>query len=224
MPHKYPGRLIVFEGCEGAGKSTVIRHVAICLRKIGYEVVETKEPGHNTEVGRKGREILMDPAFQLTVTEELNLFIDRLRTDHFKVIVKPALKSGKVVLCDRGSDSTIAYQYYGRGLYPNDPDRKILSDILIRDAKARQNIDFDLKILLDIDPEIGLKRKKPETRFDLEKIDFHRRVRQGYLEQVKNDPDKKWIKIDASQPEDAVKLRVLEVILKFLNPTRKRGG
>jgi dTMP kinase len=139
--------------------------------------------------------------------EELDLFI-RNRAEHFKELIIPSLKAGKIILCDRSSFSTIAYQHYGRGLD--------LTDILVRDAKARKNVDFDLIVLLDIDPKIGLKRKDPETRFELEKIDFHHRVRRGYLEQAKMDFDKKWIVIDASQPEEIVKEQVREVILKFL--------
>lgn len=210
--NEYPGKLIVFEGGEGAGKSMVIKFLAAYLRGIGYEVVETKEPrGHV-------REILLDPNYPLTHEKELTLFLEGKdgRTDHFSEIIIPALGDGKIVLCDRCTDSMIAYQYYGRGLYLTDLDRKILTDILVRDARARQNIGFDLKILLDIAPEIGLKRKNPETRFELEKIEFHHRVRQGYLEQVKNDLDKKWVVIDASQPEDIVKEEVREAVLKFL--------
>ena len=97
----------------------------------------------------------------------------------------------------------------------------ILRIFLVRDAKARQNVGFDLIILLDIDPEIGLKRKKPETRFELEKIEFHERVRQGYLEQAKNNPDKQWIIIDASLPLNIVKTKALKAILEILQKEKK---
>jgi dTMP kinase len=203
MPHKYPGKLIVFEGGEGSGKSTVIRPLAVYLRKIGYEVVETKEP-----YGEYRKRLLdTHPKIAPGPEEELDLFI-RNRAEHFDELIIPSLKKGKIVLCDRSSPSTIAYQHYGRGLD--------LTNILIVDAKARQNVVFDLVILLDLTPEIGLKRKNPETRFEFEKIDFHHRVRQGYLEQAKNDPDKKWIVIDASKPEEVVKGSVLEAVLEFL--------
>ena len=203
MPRKYPAKLIVFEGCEGTGKSTVIRPLAVYLRKIGYEVVETKEP-----YGEYRKRLLdTHPEIAPGPEEELDLFI-RNRAEHFDELIIPSLKKGKIVLCDRSSPSTIAYQHYGRGLD--------LTNILIVDAKARQNVVFDLVILLDLTPEIGLKRKNPETRFEFEKIDFHHRVRQGYLEQAKNDPDKKWIVIDASKPEEVVKNSVLEAVLEFL--------
>lgn len=201
MSHKYPGKLILFEGCEGAGKSTLIRAIGEILRSRTCGVVKTREPsGH-------ARDILLNPDHPLTSQEELTIFIDG-RAEHFSEIVIPALKRGNVVLCDRSTYSTIAYQHYGRGLD--------LTDILIRDAKARQNVDFDLVILLDINPEIGLRRKKPETRFELETISFHHRVRNGYLEQAENDPSGKWVVIDASLPFEAVKTRALKVIMAIL--------
>lgn len=201
---EFLGILIVFEGGEGAGKSTILKLIAAYLRQIGYIVVETKEPR-----GRV-REILLDPNHPLTHEEELTLFLEGKdgRADHFSEIIKPALERGNIVLCDRCTDSTVAYQHYGRGLS--------LTDILIRDAKARQNIAFGLKILFDIDPEIGLKRKKPETRFELEEMSFHYRVRDGYRELARNDPDKKWVIIDASQPKETVFKEVREAILEFL--------
>lgn len=207
MSHKYPGKLILFEGCEGAGKSTLIKALAFSLKLFGYIVVETKEPGHATPMGIKIREMLMDPHLPMRHKEELTLFM-KGRADHFRKIIIPALEKSKVILCDRSSPSTIAYQHYGRGLD--------LTNILIRDAKARKNINFNLIILLDIDPEVGLNRKKPETRFELEKIEFHRRVRQGYLEQAKNDPDKKWVIIDASLHFPLVKIKALKAILEIL--------
>ncbi len=218
MPYNYPGKLILFEGCEGAGKSTLIKFLASFLRSIGYKIVETREPGHNTELGQKIRQILLDPNHPEkpnTVEEELDLFIDQGRADHFKIVVIQALKSGKIILCDRSSPSTLSYQYYGRQLYLKDPDRKILTDILVRDARARQNVSFELILLLDLDPATGLKRKNPETRFEFENIDFHERVRGSYLEQARENPEI-WRIIDASQSEDGVRNRTLEVLLEFL--------
>ena len=201
MSHKYPGKLILFEGCEGAGKSTLIKALGDTLRKREYNVVETKEPrGH-------ARDILQNPDHFLTPKEELTIFIDG-RAEHFSEIIIPALKRGDTVLCDRSTYSTIAYQHYGRGLD--------LTDILVRDAQARKNINFDLVILLDIDPEIGLKRKKPETRFELEAINFHHCVRNGYLEQAESDPDGKWVIIDAAKDADAVCLEALVAVYKLL--------
>ncbi|KKS18911.1 MAG: Thymidylate kinase [Candidatus Roizmanbacteria bacterium GW2011_GWC2_41_7] len=209
MSHEYPGKLILFEGCEGAGKSTLIIALGDTLRKREYNVVETKEPrGH-------ARDILLNPDHFLTPKEELAIFIDG-RAEHFSEIIIPALKRGDTVLCDRSTYSTIAYQHYGRGLD--------LTDILIRDAKARQNVNFDLIILLDINPEIGLRRKKPETRFELEAINFHHCVRNGYLEQAENDPDGRWVIIDASKSANEVFNEVLKTILKFLYDKNRGQG
>lgn len=201
MSHKYPGKLILFEGCEGSGKSTLIKALGEILRNRVHDTVETKEPR-----GR-ARDILLNPNHPLMPQEELAIFING-RAKHFSEIIIPALKMGDIILCDRSSPSTIAYQHYGRGLD--------LTDILIRDAKARQNVDFDLIILLDIDPEIGLKRKKPETRFELEAINFHHCVRNGYLEQAENDPDGKWVILDASLPFETVMIHALDAITKML--------
>lgn len=202
MSHEYPGRLILFEGCEGAGKSTLIRALGEILRNRVCDVIETKEPR-----GR-AREILLNPNYSLTPEEELAIFIDG-RAEHFSEIVIPALKRGDIVLCDRSTYSTIAYQHYGRGLD--------LTDILVRDAKARQNVGFDLIVLLDVNPGIGLKRKKPETRFELEVMNFHYCVRNGYLEQAQNDPEGKWVVIDASKSAEAVLSEALDTIVEFLN-------
>jgi len=201
VSHKYIGKLILFEGCEGSGKSTLIKSVAEVLQEGTCGVVETKEPRG------QAREILLNPHYPLTPEEELAIFIDG-RAEHFSEIVIPALKNGDVVLCDRSTYSTVAYQHYGRGLD--------LTYILVRDALSRQNVDFDLIILLDIDPEIGLRRKKPETRFELEAIDFHRRVRKGYLEQARNGQDGKWVIIDASKSAEEVLSESCEIIFKFL--------
>lgn len=205
MSHKYPGKLILFEGCEGSGKTTLIRTLGEILRNKGYDVVETKEPRGNA------RDILLNPNHPLTPQEELTIFIDG-RAEHFSEIITPALIRGDIVLCDRSTYSTIAYRHYGRGLD--------ITDILIRDAKARRNIGFDLIILLDIDPEIGLKRKKPETRFELEAIDFHRRVRIGYLEQAESDYGGNWVIIDASKPANEVLDKARKAILEFLYQRR----
>ena len=203
---KYPGTLFLFEGGEGAGKTTLIRALVEILRNKGYDVVETKEPS-----GR-ARDILLDPNYPLTPKEEVTIFIDG-RAEHFSEIIIPALKRGDIVLCDRSTYSTIAYQHYGRGLD--------LTDILVRDAKARQNVDFDLIVLLDINPEIGLKRKKPETRFELEAINFHHCVRNGYLEQAQSNSNTKWVIIDASLPFGVVKNKAIESILSILRKEKK---
>lgn len=207
-PDKYPGRLILFEGPEGGGKSTLIKAMAERLRtSLGLSVVETKEPGHNTELGKRVRERLLHDK-TLTNEEELNLFIEEGRADHFNVIVIPALKAGKVVLCDRCSKSTMAYQHYARGM-----DK---TNILVRDARARRNVNFDLILLLDIDPVIGLARKNRDNRFEQETLEFHQKVRAGYLDMAMTDVEKKWVVIDASQPLETVQALAWNAIYDFL--------
>ena len=207
-PDKYPGRLILFEGPEGGGKSTLIKVMAERLRvNLGLGVVETKEPGHNTELGKRVRERLLHDK-TLTNEEELRLFIEESRTDHFNVIVIPALKANKIVLCDRSSKSTLAYQYYARGM-----DK---TDILVRDARARRNVNFDLILLLDIDPVIGLARKDRDNRFERETLEFHRKVRAGYLDMARTDVEKKWVVIDANQPLEIVQALAWSAIYDFL--------
>lgn len=214
MSERFSGTLIVFEGPEGAGKSTQIERLAKRLRTTrGIETVVTREPGHDTELGQKIRKLLLFPEKPLTPEEELNLFI-RSRTDHFDRIIIPALEAGQLVLCDRSSPSTIAYQYYGRGLD--------LTDILTADAKARRNIPFDLIVLLDLDPEIGLARKKPEGQFEMESLAFHKRVRTGYLEQFKRDYDKQWVKINAADDPAVVEIWVWRAVGDLL--ARLRGS
>lgn len=206
-PDKYLGRLILFEGPEGGGKSTLIKAIAERLRvNLGLSVVETKEPGHNTELGKRVRERLLHDK-SLTNEQELALFING-RADHFEHIVIPALKAGKIVLCDRASPSTEAYQHYGRGM-----DK---TDILVLDAEARRNVNFDLIILLDIDPVIGLARKNRDNRFEQEKLEFHQKVRAGYLDMAMTDVEKKWVVIDASQPLETVQALAWNAIYDFL--------
>lgn len=213
-PLNFSGKLILFEGPEGAGKSTVIEAVAAYLKNYGFDTVLTKEPGHDTYLGREIREILLNPKFDLNPKGELSLFL-KSRADHFRNIIVPALKTGKIILCDRSSPSTIAYQHYGRGLD--------LSDILARDAQARSNIDFDLVILLDIDPAVGLARKgkNPDNRFESEALEFHRRIRAGYFEQAKKDSEK-WVVIDASQPLERVIELTQETVSNFLSLQHRR--
>lgn len=207
-PRKYSGKLILFEGPEGAGKSTLIKYLAKQLVGLGIiSHVLTKEPGHDTPRGREIREILLNPKYQLSPQDEVDLFIEG-RRDHFEKIIIPALEAGKLILCDRSSPSTIAYQHYARGLD--------ITAILVRDAWARQNISFDLIMLLDLHPTIGLKRKKPETRFEQESITFHKLVREGYLEQARHDPDKKWAILNATEPAETVAQKAWGVLYSFL--------
>lgn len=184
------GKLIVFEGPEGAGKSTQIKFLSERLEKAGIAVVKSKEP-----YGDFRKKLLYGKP---SPREELELFLKN-RAEHFSQLVLKSLAEGKWVLIDRSSPSTIAYQHFGRGLD--------LEEIKKKDEAARQGRDFDLIVLLDGEPEVLLKRlpgrKEKATRFEEEDLDFHRRVREGYLKQQKWNPGK-WLKINATKSEEEI--------------------
>ncbi len=203
---------ITFEGIEGAGKTTQIKRIYKFLQNSGYECVMTREPG-GTNIGKKIRAILLDPESKAmdSITELLLYTADRVQ--HVKEILKPALSSGKLVLCDRYLDATVVYQGYGRGLELQVIDN--LHELMIQGLKP------DVTILLDLSPEKGLSRAweqinkgtrvGKETRFEEEALAFHRRVRAGYLSLARKEPARFRI-IDASQEEDHVQEAIIKVL------------
>jgi len=173
---------ITFEGIEGTGKTTQITRVKEYFEAQGREVFLTLEPG-GSRVGRELRKMLLHVDNKdLTPITELFLYLAD-RAQHIAQVIRPELEAGKVVLCDRFADSTVVYQGYGRGL-----DTKVLQQL---NEVAVDGLWPDLTIVLDIDPEIGLKRAtlrnleegkaKEEGRFEAEHISFHNRIREGYL-------------------------------------------
>ncbi|MDP1629211.1 MAG: dTMP kinase [bacterium] len=199
---------IVFEGGEGSGKTTVINFIAKELKKTGYDVLTTHEPG-GTRIGEKIREILVNKKnVDIVPRAELLLFLAS-RAQHMEEIIKPALAAQKVVICDRFSGSSFAYQYFGRQIAR-------FEEIYRLDSFARDNLRPGRTILLDINPEIGLsERGKNSTRFEKEKLEFHQRVRAGYLELAKRNPET-WRVIDASKPLKEVEAEALKIIKEFL--------
>ena len=200
---------ITLEGPEGSGKSTQIRRLAKRLEAMGYPVITTREPG-GTPIGDQIRHVLVRlENKELHPRTEILLFL-AARAQLVEQLIKPALQDGKIILCDRYGDSTIAYQGYGHGL---DLD------------KLRQMLDFatdhlkpDLTILLDLDVKIGLMRKKAEdewNRLDAYEVLFHERVRQGYLQLAAEEPER-WRIVDASQGIDAVQEDLFQIILDAL--------
>ncbi len=204
--------LITFEGIEGSGKSTVIQYAAAYLKNKGHECVMTREPGA-TAIGRQIREILLNPASKELVSRaELLLYLAD-RVQHIETVIVPALSAGKIVLCDRFTDSTIAYQGYARGLRIDFIQQ--LNDLVLKSFKP------DLTILLDLDPRIGLSRKaedRVETRFEQEEISFHRKVRDGYLHLAKISPRRFRI-IDASESLQAVESELAKILDTELRKT-----
>lgn len=184
---------ILFEGIEGSGKTTQARRLAGRLRRRGVPVVLVREPG-STVVGNATRRLLkhrldVHPA-PLT---EVFLFA-AARAQLVSEVIRPALESGRTVICDRYGESTLAYQGYGRGIAPD----------LIRTINgiATNQLRPDLIVLLDLKAEAGLRRKGASVdadRFEREDLDFHRRVRQGYLEMARQEPER-WLVIDAALP------------------------
>ncbi|MFH1683332.1 MAG: dTMP kinase [Candidatus Margulisiibacteriota bacterium] len=172
-----------FEGPEGCGKSTHSKKLKNHLESKGHKVLLTQEPG-GTQVGKHIREILLNPDSVLDGTTEVYLFAAD-RSEHVSKIMLPALKEDKIVISDRFVDSTLAYQIGGRGL-PEDLVRYI-------NMVSSKGLIPGLTILLDVSPEIGIKRAmevgKPD-RFEKEKLQFHQKVRDKYLEIAKNNPER----------------------------------
>lgn len=183
---------ITFEGPEGCGKSTHSKRLKNYLEEKNHEVVLTHEPG-GTQVGRHIRDLLLDPESVLSENTEVYLFAAD-RSEHVSKIILPALSLAKIVISDRFTDSTLAYQIGGRGL-PEDLVRYIC-------MVSSRGLIPDLTVLLDVSPEIGIKRATLNgsmDRFEQEKIVFHRRVREKYLEIAKDNPKRvRVINTDAS--------------------------
>jgi dTMP kinase len=200
---------ITLEGPEGSGKSSQLPDLAEFLRGQGWDVLTTREPG-GTPIGDQIRQILMRLDNQeLHPRTEILLFLAS-RAQLVEQVIKPALREGKLVLSDRFGDSTLAYQGYGHGI-----------DL----ATLRAMLDFatdmlkpDLTLLLDVDVEIGLQRKRKEdewNRLDAYELAFHQRVREGYHELCRQEPER-WRVIDAMQPKEAVQIALRQAVMQFL--------
>ena len=200
---------ITLEGPEGSGKSSQLPDLAEFLRGQGWDVLTTREPG-GTPIGDQIRQILMRLDNQeLHPRTEILLFLAS-RAQLVEQMIKPALREGKLVLSDRFGDSTLAYQGYGHGID--------LANLRAMLAFATDNLKPDLTLLLDVDVEIGLQRKRKEdewNRLDAYELAFHQRVREGYHELCRQEPER-WRVIDAMQPKDAVQLALRQAVMQFL--------
>lgn len=188
-PNKSQGLFITFEGTEGSGKSTLIRTLAEAIQKAYPSaplIVQTREPGGST-VAEKIRTLIlnenMDPWTELFLYEAA-------RAEHLSVTLLPALEKGAIVLCDRFTDSTLAYQSAARGL-PWDKIKKL-------NLLATQGLKPNLTVFLDIDPAEGLIRASEKNRFEEEGIRFQAKVRKGFLKSIKEEP-KRWFVVPRSQ-------------------------
>ena len=194
---------ISFEGIEGSGKSSLIKNLKNYYKNHALDVFFTKEPG-GTELGKKIREILLDPTSEIDPSSELFLLMAD-RVHHVKNKINPNLNENKIVFCDRYIDSTIAYQGGGRDLDDKDIEGMI---------KMLKLPIPDLTILLDVPVETGLMRAKQRSeldRFEKEDIDFHKKIRQSYLNLQKKYPDRIII-FNASMNENDVFEEVLNYI------------
>lgn len=199
------GFFVTIEGCEGVGKSTLLRGLKDYLETAGRDAVFTREPG-GTEVAERIRAVILDPEnAAMTPTAELLLYA-AARAQHTEEKIIPAVRDGKLVICDRYSDSTLAYQSYARGL-----DR---GECLAADEIARRGIKPDLTVFLDLSPERGFARKggaDKGDRLEREKIDFHERVYAGFRAIAESDPDR-VVAVDASKSKEEVLAAVVSLL------------
>jgi len=206
---------ITLEGPEGSGKSSQIPALAEFLREQGYQVYTTREPG-GTTIGDQIRAVLHDlENTSMHPRTEILLFL-AARAQHVEEVIRPLLEKGTIVICDRYADSTLAYQGYGHGV-----DLDILKKLL---DFSTGGLYPDLTILLDIDVEKGLNRRKESggewNRLDAYTLAFHRRVREGYLTLAANEPQR-WRIVDAAQSIENVQESLQQTILFELNNLRK---
>ncbi len=208
---------ITFEGMEGCGKTTQIQKLSSFFFKQDQETLCTREPG-GSGLGCELRQILLHPKnSDLSPMSELFLYLAD-RAQHVHSVIKPALEQNRIVISDRFADSTIVYQGYGRGLD---------TEMLLRlNNEAVHGLWPDLTFLLDIEPEAGLERAKKrdiisnkhhlEGRFEMEKLEFHKRVREGYLDWAAKHPAR-FVVLDASPAPNEIFAGVQKALQNFLS-------
>jgi dTMP kinase len=206
VPSPSQGRLIAFEGVEGAGKSTQVELLRQALEKAGRRVVTTREPG-GTPLGEQVRSILLDPASALDARTEALLFA-AARAQLVAQVIRPALERAEVVLCDRYLDSSLAYQGAARGLG--------LEPVAAINGFATEGLLPDLVVLLRVDPAEGLARQRGgRDRIERQDLEFHQRVAQGFLDLAAADPER-FVVIDGAAPVDRVAAEVRAAVLRGL--------
>jgi dTMP kinase len=220
MPMK--GTFITFEGIEGCGKTTQIKLLAEALRGNGRDIVLTREPG-GTTIGERIRSVLLDSAHrQMAPIAELLLYA-AARNQHVEEVIMPSLEAGKTVLCDRYADATTAYQGAARDIDPG-----VLE--AVHDV-ATEGLWPGLTVLLDLPASEGLGRAlernranaeaSREDRFEREALDFHERVRAGYLAIAKREP-KRFVVIDATGSVQEIHERILSAVQSFFSSHESR--
>ncbi len=191
------GKFVTIEGCEGVGKSTLLKKLARYFDEKGISAKFTREPG-GTPVAEKIRGVILDASnAEMTSTAELLLYASA-RAQHTEELIMPSLEQGKIVICDRYSDSTLAYQGYARGI-----DKELCKSL----AKiGERGVKIDLTVFLDLPPALGFARKggaDKGDRLEKETLAFHERVYEGFCDIAKNEPER-VARIDASKTADEV--------------------
>lgn len=210
---------ITFEGIEGSGKTTQIHFLKNHLQSLGQQVIVTREPG-GCQIADRIRGILLNPENSSMVPRAELLLYAAARAQHVSEVIRPALRTGKIVLCDRFIDATVAYQGYGRKL-----DRDLIQQL---NGLASEEIRPDLTLLLDLPVPTGLKRAlrreqqqqdTTEGRMEREATSFHQAVREGYLELAASEPARFGI-INADRPPEEIRLDIAAIIEQFIEQRR----
>ncbi len=194
---------ITFEGPDGSGKSTQIQLLSAALRAAGYDVLDVREPG-GTPISEQIRDVVHSLRNREMSDRAECLLYNAARAQLVDQVIVPHLRQrGGIVLCDRYADSTVAYQGYGRGL-----DLAAVKNVI---AFATHNLKPDVTFYLDIDVEAGIERRKRGrgewNRLDDEALEFHRRVRDGYLQLMAEEPER-WVKIDAARSVEEIQAEI----------------
>ena len=201
------GLFVVFEGPEGSGKSTQIELLSRRLSAMGTLPLLTREPG-GTPAGDAIRRVLLDVSLDIEPLTEF-LLLAASRAQHTRDVIRPALEAGRLVICDRYTGASVAYQGYGRGLAP-----AVIGNV---NELATGGLKPHLTVLLDIEPAQGLLRvleRGERDRLESADIEFHRRVREGFLRQAEQDDT--WVVFDALLPEGDLAARIWSVVEKRL--------
>jgi dTMP kinase len=206
------GYFFSIEGCEGAGKSSLITKLSEYLRTHGHDVITTREPG-GIAIAEQIRSVILDKLNTAMDGRTEALLYAAARRQHYVEKIAPSVTAGHIIICDRFIDSSLAYQGYARGLG--------IDEVLAINEFAIEKVFPDLTIYLDVDPEVGLKRihehgNREINRLDLEALTFHQRVREGYLQLLGRFPER-IVNINANLNENEVFEEVRQVVDRFLN-------
>ena len=195
---------ITFEGSDGSGKTTQIHLLEDYLRNKGQTVLLTREPG-GTNIGERIRRLLLDKAHKKMHARTETLLFNAARAQLLEEEIRPALDAGKIVLCDRFADSTLAYQGYGH--------RQDKGELIRLIEYATGGLGPDLTLYLDLAPEVGIKRKlaRYPNRLELLELSFHEQVRNGYQRLIDEEPQR-WVTINAARSRDEVHQAVVRVV------------